>query len=789
MPKKQDKEKVEFQERINKMQSVDSNIKRMLNDNDASIIGSPRGVELNTIFNKFDEMIKKDTYNVVQSKSASQSTYDYLTNVLLSDRGHVQLNPVNGKTKQEQQAYRRSQMEKIFAATDMNATSMFLNGSSDVFHICDEVDSVCAYMYQLNEAILVLRDNILNIEQSTKDFPFEITFDTSDGAIEYVKTVKDALNDTKFKRLLNDHLVPKTLKYGRYYNMIIPYKDIGVELLSAEKNGTHSVFNIPVYEAYVKESLENKDAVDNSGLSSVIENADVLLESLYKEPTDEVLELFGEKDSYKKIIIENLKNLQYNDDPNVPPNVTGIAESAFGKMNDEMKQMVADAIRNNNNKFNATVNPYSNMGRKPREEDKSIFDGTIDPSKMDDVPGCFIKVLDPRVLVPIKIFDYVIGYYYFENYDYARMGTSVTDVLSNQINFKQNNLIVNNIVSSILKNLKYGDVLNGDDDFKALVLNSVFYAERLNNPIRIKFISTEYVVEYKTNCDEEDNGQPVLLQSLIYARLYISMLFFLYNAIITKSTDSEYYYLSEGPISQSYEDQVADTIEQMRNSNIDISQVLAGNLLHGNRAINKRYFFPKGTDDKRLLDIDIVSGQSIDTHNDFLTDLRKMAIGSTGVPSVAIDYMDEVEFATILKMSNTKTLGRSNNIQLDLNPSITESVKRIVMFNRPNAIPENILNTLKCTLIPSNKVNIDISQDELNNVVSTAEMMVSTYYKGDNTEAGPLIPYIKEEAQKRLVIQMASTLPWGELESMADDILIEARRRMEEDKLKNDDSE
>ena len=39
---------------------------------------------------------------------------------------------------------------------------MFLNQSSDIYHICDEIESICAYLYQLDEAVLIYRDNIMN---------------------------------------------------------------------------------------------------------------------------------------------------------------------------------------------------------------------------------------------------------------------------------------------------------------------------------------------------------------------------------------------------------------------------------------------------------------------------------------------------------------------------------------------------------------------------------------------------------------------------------------------------
>lgn len=783
-PRKKESDEQMQAAQVKQIQNLDSVLHRLLDDNDATLTGVRRQTDISRIYSKFEDMTRNDTYNVVKSKSSNQSTYDYLVNALLGERAPITVNTFNGKelTDEQRKILQRAQLENIFSTTDMNAAAVFLNGSSDVMRICDEVESVCAYMYQLDEAINVLRDNVMNNEKSIQDFPFDIKLNTTDEKNgQYVETIKEALRDTNYLQALNDHLVPKTIKFGRYYHLIIPFSEIGTKMLSSKVNQAHSIFSVPTFESTTGEVIPPDDNV----FKSVMENVNIFLDAAYESSAAyDLVREFGLKESYAKIIEENIRNLTVSD-TDTPPNIFGISEAAFSSMTDDLKSKVADAMARNNALFNAALRTGTTInGKKIKDEDKHFSDATIDTKDLENIPGCFTRLVDPRQIVPIKIFDYVLGYYYFENYDYARMGTSITDIMSNQINFQDHNLIVDNLVSGVLKNLKYGDILAGDHNFKTMILNCIFYAERRNNPIRIKFVPVDYVVEYKTNCDQDNNGQPVLLRSLIYARLYTSLLLFMVTTLITKSTDSEFYYLREGALSQSYEDQVADIIEQFRNSNIDISQIVNGDLMHGNRAINKRYFMSVGTQDQKPFDIEVVSGQNVDTHNEFLTDLKKMAIGATGVPSVAVDYLDEIEFATLLKMTNVKTLQRSNNIQTDLNPSITESVKRIVRYNKPNAIPEEILNTLQCTLQPCNTINNNISSDEINNVQATVDSMIETYYKGQETETPDAVKYEKEEMRKRLIMKLTPSLPWGEMDAMRADVKIAAVRQQNEDKMK-----
>ena len=773
---------------VNQLKQLDSVLHNLLDDNQATLTGVRRDTEISKIHSRFNELIRNDSYSVMKSKSSNQSTYDYLVNSLIGRHNPNYENTVNSANMSDSQraALKRAQLENIFSTTDMNAAAMFLNGSSDVMHICDEVESVCAYMYQLDEAINILRDNILNSEQVTRDFPFDITFDTvDDKAAQYVKTVKDALTDVKYNQKLNDHAVPKTIKFGRYYMMIIPYSEIGTKMLSSRVNQTHNIFSI-----YTESATESASVVtEHADYGSIVEGVSTLLDSVYSTIEPSTLKKIGIKESYLDVIKYNLENILVSEE-GTPPNVTGISEAMYDGMTADLQNKVKSAlIRSNYIASGGSGYKQYKDSSKMKDEDKHFSDSTIDTSALNETPGCYIRMVDPRQLVPIKIFDFVLGYYYFENYDYARMGTSITDILSNQINFQDHNLVIDNMVSAVLKNLKYGDILKGDNNFKAMILNCIFYAERRNNPIRIKFVPTEYVVEFKTNCDQDDNGQPVLLRSLVYARLYTSLLLFMVTTLITKSTDTEFYYLKESALSQSYEDQVADIIEQFRNSNVDISQVLSGDLMHGNRAINKRYFMSVGTADQKPFDVEVVSGQNVDTHNEFLTDLKKMAIGATGVPAVAVDYMDEVEFATILKMTNTKTLNRANNIQRDLNVSITESVRLITKYNKPGIIPDEILDTIKCTLKPCNTINNNISSDELNNVQATVDSMIETYYKGQDTEIPEDMKFVREETRKRLIMKLTSSLPWGEIDRMRDDIIVDAKRQKFENILKSQNTE
>lgn len=778
-------DQIEMMNHINDVKRLDSTLTQILRDSSQSLNGSNRDSELNSVINQYNELINQDSYNFTKNKTISQSSYSYMANMLvgkpLSDTERK-----NPKKIAENDALNRAKMEQLFSNGDMQVAGYFLSQSSDIHHIYDEIESVCAYMYQLDLAIELLRDNILNSEQSLTDLPFDISFNGIDPAksAEYVKTAIEAVKEVGLKVKLHDHIVPKTLKFGKYYVMTIPYSEIGVKMLDPARTGTKTAFNS--LGSFTTESTDGETIQIDPDLSTCMESVEHILDSMSTNDESNELDSYGGKDSIMESIKFNLERLTISEEA-TPPNVTGISEASYDRMPDDLKKEVEKALKNNEKLFNATIDI-----NKPKTKNGSKYsEATVDTTEgLEDIPGCYVKLIDPRQLSPIKIFDHTLGYYYLENYDYARRGTSITDLLSNTVNFNDQNLFVDNLVGTLLKKLKYGELMTADNDFKSLILNCVLYAERRNEPIRIKFIPCDYITEFNVNCDENGNGQPILMKSIIFARMYMSLLLFTLMTIFTKSTDTEFYYLKENAITPSYQEQVADIIEQFRNSNVDMSSILNGNVMHGNRAINKRYFMPIGTSDNKPFDVEVISGQNVDIHSDLLNDLKKMAIGSTGVPDVAIDYMNEIEFATILKMTNTRTLSKANSHQTDINGDttcgITGLVRKIVKFNKPGLIPDDALSKCECKLRINNTINNNTSGDEINNVIATVDNMLDAYYKGQSTENPEIIEYRKEEMRKRLIMLMTSSLPWGELQRMDSEVKIDAeKQRLENEMLKN----
>lgn len=768
MAKVNNSKNVSDRNRAKEIEKLQNQFRDMMSSELKSLQGesSDRQDELSKLHNHFLQLVRQDTQNVNRQKSPNQSTYNYIASALTGHRN------IPAQKDSVSDAELKRQLEKLFAGGDSEISSYFMNNGLDNMHIYDEIDSICAYMYQLDEAIDTIRDNVLASEQVSEGISMDIKFEgmTDEETTDYKQTIKDMFRNEGLTRKLKSHVIKKAVKYGIDYIMIIPYSDTSDKLQNI-RGGFGMTENVSLFE-----SAETGKESEYT-LESALEDVAKILDIDKKDGKNGEKE---EKDNQFlfETISNNLKTITVCENSE-PPNISGFSYSKMANMDEHIFKEVTKAMKDAHKDMNQTV------GKKGTKEHA---DGLIDKNALDGIKGCYIKIVDPRQMRPIKIFDYTIGYYYLENYDYSSMGTTLTDLMSNTMHFDQKTQTVDRLVDSVLGKLKYGDVLAGDNQFRSLILNCLLYAERRDNPVRIKFVSNEYVIPYQTNMDENGNGQPVLLRSLFFARLYISLLLFYITAIVTKSTDSEFYYLRENSLDPRYENQVTDVMDQLQQCNVDPISIAQGQLLNSTKAINKRYFMSLGTSGEKAFDVDVMSGQQIDINTEFLTDIKKMAISSTGVPSVMIDMVDEIEYATMASMANIKNLRRCNTIQEDFNTPLTQTARLTAKYT--TNIPQEVIDKMYITLRPSKTIQNNISSNQVNDVVGIADAMVKAWYRGDESgEASEFDKRVMDKVRKAIIIELSPSAPWEKLDGIINIAKLSVRQDMERDKvLKSNES-
>lgn len=109
-------------------------------------------------------------------------------------------------------------MEDLFRADDNAMVSYFTSKQKEKRVLYNELDMIASQLYELKEAILVIRDSIITSDDISKTISRQISFDD--------KTEEELENSSAFKQVegiekkfklhkkIKNFIVPKTLNYG-----------------------------------------------------------------------------------------------------------------------------------------------------------------------------------------------------------------------------------------------------------------------------------------------------------------------------------------------------------------------------------------------------------------------------------------------------------------------------------------------------------------------------------------------------------------------------------------------
>ena len=576
--------------------------------------------------------------------------------------------------------------------TDTGLESLFLSGDGNIFSTFEErfknkallfndLEIISEQLVELSEAINTTRDDIVSSDDVGADISRSLTFSvdgTDDEKYdELVEEVKKQEVQHGLNYLVREHIVPKTLKYGEYFVYIIP-------------------------EAKLYENAQKRKLELTNGAAMESTDAKVFLESLkldkniYKDvkPND-MVEYLSEniKINNADIPLPILENKQM---------VGAMKDLAqFNSLSTMLKQNKGKKKNDDNG-----INKYSTLG----------FSDGVKSLKVDDwsgVKGCYIKLLDPKKIIPIKLLNYTIGYYYIHDVDmevtnhHCKHGHRFTNVLDNVTNksANQQNLVAN-IADAVVRSFNK-DYLNNNPEFKELIINSLMYNDMYKKKLHYQFIPGDHICRFSINEDENGNGQSMIYKSLFYAKLYLSLLVFNMVTYLTKSQDTLVTYVKTSGIDKNMINKTMDVARQWKSKQIGIGDLMDYSSIYGKIGTGRDLFIPEGESGERGLSWDVIQGQDVNMQDDLMEQLKQSFINGTGVPSVIMNYINEADFAKTLVMANAKHLRRVMMYQDNFNEDLTEMYQKILCYctdiemedianfkytlQRPKTLPNNNL--------------------------------------------------------------------------------------------------
>lgn len=722
-----------------KLNSLFQDMYKKISSNTYGMDKSENLDQINNLSDKINKVINDDLEEMKEYGGKNDLTR-FLLNTLQNSNKYNSIDTKNGNN---------DTLENLFLSKDGSIFSTFEERFRNKSVLFNDLDIISEQLVELNEAINTTRDDIVSSDDLGSDISRSLSFSTngkeSDSYDDLIEQVKELENQHGLNYIIREHIVPKTLKYGEYYVYVIPEK---------------SLF----------ESAQRRKFEKTSGAMMESSEATILFESLninkneYKDfKSDEIMEY----------VSENIKI--NNTDIPLP-----LLEN--NSVNMAMKDL-ADF-----NSINSLLKKGKN--KKKNNNDASInlgFSDGVKSFKGDDwsnIKGCYIKLLDPKKIIPVKLLNYTIGYYYINDAELdvtnnghtckngMRFGSFMGSVATKS---QSQHSIVTNIANAIVKSFdkKY---LEDNQEFKELIINSLLYNDLYKRKLHYQFIPADNVCRFSINEDENGNGQSMIYKSLFYAKLYLSLLVFNMITYLTKSQDTLVTYVKTSGIDKNVINKTMSIARQMKSKQIGIGDLMDYSSIYGKIGTGRDLFIPEGESGERGLSWDVIQGQDVNMQTELMEELKQSYINGTGVPSVIMNYINEADFAKTLVMANAKQLRRVMMFQDSLNEDITEMYQKIMLYSSDIPVDDILDFTFKFqrpkTLPNNNLVDIIGYGDQL------LDFIEKTVF-GQFAEETPDLNLMKDEFRRSMSRKVLSMLPW----EVVDDVLKETKLKINKDKL------
>lgn len=625
----------------------------------------------------------------------------------------------------------------------------------------EDLEMITSQLFELEEAVMTTRDAIITSDDISSTISRTLDFKNStgdDNKANYIKTVEELESRMNLLTKLKNMVIPNTLRFGTYYVYCCPYSKLFQEQYDKK-------IKDPMHVKAVSESIDADFISELSNEFKTI-NTSISLENTTKtKGTDALVNII-------KAYTENIE--VYNDVYSIPL-LEGI----------DLTELI------DNEKF---IKKRDDVIKK---YGPTTTDGTVDikdkkgkNGSFDTISGCYIKYIEPKKMIPVKILDTTIGYYYIHDTDFQvnKSPFSTTIKVTNITSGQQyqntedvETMFLGKITDKIIKSFDK-KFLEDNLKFKDLIFNALLYNNLYKKQIKFQFIPADYVTEFKVNEDAEGNGQSILTRALFYAKLYLALLIFKMVSIVSRSNDQRVYYVKNSGMDSNITNKIQEVARSVKGRQINFMDLLNYNSIISKIGAFKEIFIPVGRSGERGIEFDILQGQDIPLNTDLMESLRNNMISATGVPSVIMNYINEVDFAKTLTMANSKFVGRVVSHQLDLNTPTTDLYKKIITFSG-TSIPDETISSFTFTFNPPKALNVVNMYDVLNNTDQLVTYMVKIL-TGENADQSQDSNIVKDKLYKALSKHYLPMVDWAHAEKTIMDAKIEIAKEKSESKLK-----
>ena len=417
------------------------------------------------------------------------------------------------------------------------------------------------------------------------------------------------------------------------------------------------------------------------------------------------------------------------------------------------------------------------------------------------INGTYIKYIDANKLVPIRIYNQVIGYLHVHDTTVSKKTTAMnsqtmqTNLLGGSAVFSSTmtedkrsravQTIVDSISEGILTNFS-NKFVNKNADFKKLIGDCIVANGFVNSAFQIQFIPAKYITVFSVNENEDEIGQSILQDALFPAKMLLSLIVSKLLLYMNKSGNKTIAYVRKGPIDVSTSNHVQRTIRMLQQADITFSDLLSTNLSFQKFNRNGNIQLPMAKNGDRLIDFETQEGQDVDMHTPMEEYLEKLAIMGTGVPSVILEYTDAADYAKSIVTANIKFAGRIATFQSDLEEPTTDLYKALIATsNLSDELKKKVIPTFEFKLCRPRVLTNSNMADYLSQMESVTTSLARMYL-GDN-DVDDTAADIRRRFAQELAVQLLPFVSWNDFGEILQKVKVAAAAEKDLDKSSGGD--
>lgn len=690
------------------------NINNLIGQANLSLYGTDRTSDVDSLNDKFQSILSNELTGIT-GKEGNDIT-SFLSQVVSADNKYragedILNNQFNDLTGNEY-----SSMQSFIYDAYRNR----LLQQSDLHEVSSQ-------LIELSEAIMITRDAIISADTVEGRLNRSITFENidDDEIDNYNSIVENMENKFQLLEKIKNFIIPKTLEYGEYYVYIVPYSELFNKF---QQQKTRNITNTGILRRFNESTV--LEGFNDTKKENKLTELDMFLEDCYNKYHIRENGKYSDKKSSDNRINKDefksdLKNIMENiiistDDIPIPFLEEGL-----------------ESIEYINNQHNNVVTEDNTLFKKVIKNNKT--DGGVKISKkgeFDDIGDCYVKMIEPTKIIPIKIMNTILGYYYVQDEDITPLSGTVSSSLyfSRFNEHSRQQTIIDSLAERVVQQFNK-PFLKNNLKFKEAIVDCFNYYNLNENRVKMQFIPAEYIVRFKIDEDIDGNGTSMIKKSLFYAKLYLMILLFKIMSIIMYSNDQKINYIKQSGLDKNLANRVQEIARLQQSRQINISDLFSYTTLINKVGNGNAVYMPTGRSGERPIETEILSGQDVQLNNDLLEMLKNAYITGTGVPAAILNYLNEADYAKTVEQNHSKFNARVVNYQLDFNPSITDMYKRIMRWS--TNIGEEKISNFNFTLTQPRSATANAKAELISQFNTMTEFLTGLLYPDPGQAENP----------------------------------------------------